>query len=259
MTGQAAGVWSGADGAPVPAPEPPPQGSFYRPIGDWQGAHYERNAFTRGTATEVAFLQEALQLRPGMLLVDVGCGTGRHSRALRGSGVRAVGVDVSHGLLSAAAAHAAGGWVQGDARRLPLRDACADAVMSVCQGGFGITPGGDEAVFAEMVRVLRPGGRLALTAFSLAFATRWLVATDAFDVGRGLLHTNADVRGADGASRRFDLWTQCYSAGHLRLLARTAGLVVEGVYGVEPGSYGRRPPSLKDPELLLQARKPGPG
>ena len=248
--------WSGPDGAPVDAPEPPPQGSFYRPIGDWQGAAYERNAFTRGTTAEVAFLSDALQLQPGAVLVDVGCGTGRHSRAFREQGVRAVGIDLSHGLLAAAADSAAGDWIQGDARRLPLRDAGAAAVMSVCQGGFGITPGGDEQVLAEMVRVLHPGGRLALTAFSLAFATRWLVDGDAFDVERGLLHTSADVRGPDGASRRFDLWTQCYSAGHLRLLAEGAGLVVEAIHGVEPGDYARRPPALNHPELLLLADKP---
>jgi SAM-dependent methyltransferase len=247
--------WSGADGEATTAPEPPPQGSYYGPIGDWQGADYERNAFTRGTAAETAFLLQRLALAPGELLVDVGCGTGRHARAMRAQGIRAVGVDLSHGLLHAAAAHAPGGWIQADARRLPLPGACATAVMSVCQGGFGITPGGDEEVFAEMVRILRPGGRLALTAFSLAFATRWLVPGDAFDVERGLLYTAADVRGADGASRRFDLWTQCYSGGHLRLLAQRAGLAVEGIYGVEPGDYGRRPPTLRHPELLLIASK----
>jgi SAM-dependent methyltransferase len=248
--------WSGPDGEPVDAPEPPPEGSFYGPIGDWQAGDYERNAFTRGTAQEVEFLHTALRLRPGAVVIDVGCATGRHARALSRRGARVVGIDISAGLLRAAAAQHPGPWVQADARRLPARTAAADAVMSVCQGGFGITPGGDEQVLAEMARVLRPGGRLVLTAFSLAFAARWLVAGDAFDVERGLLHSAADVRGPGGASRRFDLWTQCYGAGHLRLLAEDAGLVVEGVFGVEPGAYGRRPPTLRDPELLLLAHRP---
>lgn len=256
MTGAAGQRWSTVDGEAVTAPEPPAAGSFYGPIGDWQGAEYERNAFTRGTDAEVAFLMQALRLQPGALLVDVGCGTGRHARALRPQGIRAVGIDLSHGLLRAAGTRDSGGWVQADARRLPVRSGAADAVMSVCQGGFGITPGGDEMVFGEMVRILRPGGMLVITAFSLAFATRWLVAGDAFDVERGLLYTAADVRGADGASQRFDLWTQCYSGGHLRVLARQLGLHIEGIYGAEPGSYSRRPPTLRDPELLLVARKP---
>lgn len=247
-------VWSAADGTPVDAPEPPAAGSFYGPIGDWQGAAYERNSFTKGTAQEVAFLFDALQLEPGRTLVDVGCGTGRHARAFAARGVRAVGIDLSAGLL-AAAADGVGAWIQADARCLPLHDGVADAVMSVCQGGFGITPGGDAQVFAEMVRVLRPGGRLALTAFSLPFAARWLAPGDAFDVQRGLHHVAAEVRNADGESRSFDLWTQCYSAEHLRRLAAAAGLAVDGIYGVQPGAYRRAWPTLGHPELLLLTTK----
>ena len=248
-------MWSASDGRPTPAPEPPAQGSFYGPIGDWQGAAYERNSFTRGTQQEVGFLLDALGLLPGTTLVDVGCGTGRHARSLRDRGVHAIGVDVSAGLLRTAAGASPGGWVQADARRLPLRSVAADAAMSVCQGGFGITAGGDAAVFAEMVRVLRPGGRLLLTAFSLAFAARWLVPGDALDVSRDLHHSTADVRDADGVSRSFDLWTQCYSAAHLHHLAASHGLTVDGLYGVQPGRYERRSPTLTDPELLLLATR----
>lgn len=247
--------WCDFEGRPVQAPEPPEQGSFYGPIGDWQGEEYERNAFTAGTAQEAAFLREELSLDNGALVVDVGCGTGRHVRALAGDGVRVVGVDLSGGLLRAAAQRRPGDWVQADARHLPLRAGCADIVWSLCQGGFGITAGGDVRVLREMVRVLRPGGRLALTAFSLVFAARWLVTGDAIDVERELLHSAADVRGRDGQQRRFDLWTQCYSAGHLRLLAEQMGLAVDALHGVEPGAYRRTAPALNHPELLLLATK----
>lgn len=247
--------WSAADGSEASAPEPPRQGSYYGPIGDWQGAAYERNSFTRGTEQEVGFLRDALALRQATVVVDVGCGTGRHARALAAEGVDVLGVDLSAGLLAAAAQRRPGGWVQADARRLPLTDGCADVVWSLCQGGFGITPGGDLAVLSEMVRILRPGGRLALTAFSLPFAARWLAPGDAFDVDRGLLHTRADVRGRDGADQVFDLWTQCYSAAHLRLMAQRVGLEVEGVYGAEPGNYDRRAPGLSDPEFLVLATR----
>lgn len=251
-------VWSAAGGETVHAPEPPGPGSQYAAIGDWQGAHYERNAFALGTDQEVRFLETVLDLGPGTTALDVGCGTGRHVRALRGRGVDVIGLDVSFGLLRAGAAHSAAGWVQADARRVPLRDECVDCVLSLCQGGFGISRDGDADALSEMVRVLRWGGRVVLTAFSLAFAARWLVAGEALDVDRGLHWAPADVRGADGQRRRFHLWTQCYSADHLRALAEQRGLAVEGLYGVESGAYGRRAPSLRDPQLLLVARKDSP-
>lgn len=248
--------WTDADGAAVDAPRPPTGGSYYRDIGDWQGESYERNAFTRGTEQEAGYLREVLGLSEGDRLLDVGCGTGRHTRRLADDGVAGTGVDVSFGLLQAAARRLPGRWVHADARRLPFGDGAFDAAMSVCQGGFGLTLGGDTAVMAEMARVVRSGGRVALTAFSLVFASRWLAPGDAFDAGAGLLHSTADVRGPDGRSRSFDLWTQCYSAGHLRLACASAGLELESLSGVEPGGYGDAPPTLLHPEILVVASKP---
>jgi SAM-dependent methyltransferase len=247
--------WVDRDGAPVTAPQPPVAGSYYGPIGDFQGAAYDRNAFALGTAQEVAFLTAALALGPDDRILDVGCGTGRHVRALTAAGFDAVGIDISHGLL-AHGATAGGRYVQADARALPLPDGCADVVLCLCQGGFGITPGGDEQVVTELARVLRPGGRLALTAFSLAFAVRHMAPEDHLDLFSGIMHTPAEVRGTDDERRLFDLWTTCYTPAHLSLLVRSVGLELEDISGIEPGQYGHEVPSLGHPELLLVASKP---
>src|ERR1700691_315837 len=83
-----------------------------------------RYSFTRGTEQEVAFLMDALELRPGMRVLDVGCGPGRHAHALAGLGVEVVGVDISAPFLAAAGA---GIWVRADARRLPFSPGSFDA------------------------------------------------------------------------------------------------------------------------------------
>lgn len=131
-----------------------------------------------------------------------------------------------------------------------------DAVVCLCQGGFGLLGGRDEPwAFERIAAALRPGGRLALTAFSAAFAARFLEAGESFDPATGVLHERSVVPNEDGEEEVFDLWTTCFTARELELLARRAGLDAVGVHGVAPGRYGTAPPTLDDPELLLLARR----
>ncbi len=240
------------NGEPVDVPEPPVGGSVYADIGDFQGREYHRNAFAKGTAQEAGVLAQVLDLAPGEVVLDVGCGNGRHVQAFRGMGHRAVGLDLSPAVLAGGAE----GLVAGRAQQLPFATGSIDAVISVCQGGFGITPLQDELAVAEWSRVLRTGGRVALTAFSLVFASRFMVDGESIEVERGLHHHLADVRGPDGARRSFDLWTAAYSVPHLVHLLRHHGLEVIGTAGVEPGAYQcDRPPSVSDPEVLIWAKR----
>jgi ubiquinone/menaquinone biosynthesis C-methylase UbiE len=210
-----------------------------------------RYSFTKGTAQEVGFLVEALGLAPGQRVLDVGCGPGRHAHALAERGLEVVGLDISQEFLAAAGS---GAWVRGDAQRLPFAAGRFDAAISLCQGGFGLLGGvGDAAVLEEMARVVRPGGRVACSAFSAYFALRHLEDTDTFDADAGVNHELATVRNAAGQEAVFDLWTTCFTPRELRLLAAAAGLGLDALYAVEPGRYGATPPDLDHPEWLLVA------
>jgi len=104
-------------------------------------------------------------------------------------------------------------------------------------------------------RALKPGGRLAVSAFNAYFALRHLEAGDTFDAFSGVNHERATLRDAGGNEREFDLWTTCFTPRELILLARAAGLEVDAVYGVTPGRYAAEPPSIDLPEHLLVAHR----
>jgi demethylmenaquinone methyltransferase / 2-methoxy-6-polyprenyl-1,4-benzoquinol methylase len=97
-----------------------------------------------------------LALPAGSRVFDLACGTGDLCRELAVVGHRPVGFDFSHGMLLAAKTD---GLVEADILRLPVRDASADGATCgfVLRNVVSL-----QGLFAELARVLRPGGRIAL-------------------------------------------------------------------------------------------------
>ena len=237
---------------------------WFEGIADDLRGSYLRYSFTMGTENEVDFLVDVLGLEPGMRVLDVGCGPGRHSYALARRGIDVLGIDISQTFVDLARADAPPNarFERADARRLTF-DGEFDAVLSLCQGGFGLAGGAgavgpdpDADVMDGMARALRPGGRLALSAFSAYFQVRFLEDSDAFDADAGVNHEVATLRTPEGTETTRDLWTTCFTPRELRLLAARAGLTVEAVWSVTPGEYARRAPVIDRPEFLLLARRP---
>jgi len=99
----------------------------------------------------------ALTLPPGATVIDLACGTGDLCDELVAQGASPIGVDLSFGML--AAAHTTAPLVQGDALRLAVPDGCADGVTcGFALRNFESLP----PFFAELARIVRPGGRIAL-------------------------------------------------------------------------------------------------
>jgi SAM-dependent methyltransferase len=232
---------------------------WFEPIAEHLGAAYLRYSFTMGTRQEIDHLVGALALQPGERVLDVGCGPGRHAHELARRGFRVHGIDISARFVEIAEANAPAGatFERLDARAMPFEGEF-DAAICLCQGAFGLMTeeGDDEAVLAGIARALRPGGRLALTAFNAYFAVKH--HTDAsFDADRGVSHERTEVRDPAGQPRPVDLWTGCYTPRELRLLGQRLGLRIQRISSVEPGAYGAAPPTTELPELLVIAEKGG--
>ena len=99
-------------------------------------------------------------VRPGDAVLDACCGTGDLALAVAREGGRVTGLDFSERMLERARRKAPGfDWVEGDMLALPFGDAAFDAATV----GFGIRNVDDLGRgLAELRRVLRPGGRLAI-------------------------------------------------------------------------------------------------
>jgi ubiquinone/menaquinone biosynthesis C-methylase UbiE len=227
-------------------------GREFEAVASHAGAAYLRYSFTKGTEQEVGFLVSELGLKPGMRVLDVGCGPGRHAHALAARGIEVVGLDIAMAFLQEAGP---GAWVRADARRLPFSDGSFDAAISLCQGGFGLLGGEDDGgVIHQMASIVKKGGSIAVSAFSAYFAVRHLEEGDTFDAGSGVNHERAEVLDPTGRPEHFDLWTTCFTPRELRLIAAGAGLEVCGLWSVRPGLYERRVTDLVRPEFLLVAR-----
>ncbi|WP_020380283.1 class I SAM-dependent methyltransferase [Nocardiopsis potens] len=107
----------------------------------------------------------------GQVVLDVAGGDGYWAGEARKRGARAVSLDLARTkMVRGARLRSAPGLLEGDALRLPLRDASVDAVMSVCAiEHFADGP----AALDEMARVLRPGGRLVMSADCLSRRGEW--------------------------------------------------------------------------------------
>jgi len=167
--------------------------------------------------------------RPRRVL-DVGCGTGLLAARLRREldGAVLVGCDFSHGMLVRARGHdAVVSWVQGDAQRLPFRDASADAIVST--EAFHWFPDQRRAL-AEFLRVLVPGGRLLVALVNPTDAVRAVARLGSRAIGQPADWPTRDEMRALFAEAGFEVESQ------QRLYRIPAGLLLPPVLTV-----GRRP------------------
>ena len=230
---------------------------WFEPIAEHLGSAYLRYSFTKGTTQEIDFVVRALDLKPGTRVLDVGCGPGRHAHELARRGIVVHGIDISQRFIELAieAAPLGATFERRDARSMGF-DKEFDAAICLCQGAFGLMTNPDDniSVLTGIAAALRPGGALALSAFSSYFAVKYHESAT-FDAATGVSHERTEVRNEQGQGTEVDLWTTCFTPRELQLMCDQAELDVAAVYSVEPGAYSATPPSTETPEFLVIARR----
>jgi SAM-dependent methyltransferase len=134
----------------------------------WSVGDYDRLA-SYGSAAEASHLVRFAAVRPGDRVLDVGTGSGIVAIVAAQRGASAVGLDPTPELLAKARENArvAGqndvAWHEGVAEALPFPDAAFDVVLSQYAHMFSSQP---ESAAREMLRVLKPRGRIAFAAWT---------------------------------------------------------------------------------------------
>ncbi|MEA2554056.1 MAG: hypothetical protein QOJ65_2232 [Fimbriimonadaceae bacterium] len=244
------------------------------PPTDWQrffDAHaerYEENVFTKNTKAEVDFFLSLFPLAKGSRILDVGCGTGRHSIELATRGYQMTGLDISSGMLAVAKRNAAAvgvqvDWVQGDATNFAFNEPF-DAAMCVCEGAFGLIGGDDDPethdadVLHGTAHALRPGGGFLLTALNGYAPIRRMkdenVQSGAFDPATMVAEYEDDWDLPEGKTT-LAVRERLFIPPEVARMLREAGFRVDAIYGGTAGNWGKRPLSLDEIEAMYVATR----
>jgi ubiquinone/menaquinone biosynthesis C-methylase UbiE len=196
-------------------------------------------------------LQE-LSLQPGGSILDVGCGTGRHSIELAKRGYTVTGLDLSSEMLSMAAiaAKAAGvdvDWIHSDATHFSLPRKY-DGAVCLCEGAFGLLGQRDDSIgqplsiLCNISRCLKPQAKAVLTVLN---AMAWIRKYTNEDVSEGRFDPRTMVVSSECPPRvgmpPVAVRERAFVPTELKLLFRLAGMSVLNIWGGTAGNWGEGP------------------
>ncbi|MDD9995204.1 MAG: class I SAM-dependent methyltransferase [Dehalococcoidia bacterium] len=220
---------------------------------------------------EADFVIQALGLEPGDRVLDLCCGTGRHAVPLARAGLKVTGLDMSEEYLDMAgsAAREAGVKVRlvcGDMREIPYEGEFDAVVNMFTAFGYFDDDADDQRVLDGAAAALRPGGRLLLDLLNRDWVAANYVRNESregedgtvyremrtFDPVAGRNHVEFTITSPGGVERKTSHHIRLYVATEVSEMLRSAGLLLERVYGGFDGSRL----SVEARRMILVAGRP---
>ncbi len=250
---------------------------WYETLFENYAQNYDNESFTQGTKGECDFIEEELNFDRNLKIIDVGCGTGRHTIELTKRGYTVTGIDLSESQLSLAREKARNGnlkidFQKHDARNLPF-EAEFDVALMLCEGGFPLmeTDEMNFEILKNVARSLGPGGKFIFTTlnglFPLYHSVEKFCAADSkegnatyrsntFDLTTFRDHNITEVTDDLGNKKTLHCNERYYVPCEITWLLKSLDFLKIDILGAKLGAFSRNDKlTTEDFEMLVIAEK----
>ncbi|MBK9098920.1 MAG: class I SAM-dependent methyltransferase [bacterium] len=250
---------------------------WYEELFENYGRTYDKESFTQGTIGECDFLEQELNFNKSLKILDVGCGTGRHSIELSKRGYSVTGIDLSDSQLAVAREKAAKenlkiNFQKQDARNLPFNKEF-DAAIMLCEGGFALmeTDEMNFEILKSVTKSLREKSKFIFTTLNGLFPLYHSVEkfcaansigdnatyrSNTFDLMTFREHNITRIVDDDGNKKTLECNERFYVPSEITWLLKSLGYKQIDVFGAKLGAFSRNDKlTTEDFEMLIIAEK----
>jgi 2-polyprenyl-3-methyl-5-hydroxy-6-metoxy-1,4-benzoquinol methylase len=250
---------------------------WYEELFENYGLKYDNESFTKGTIGECDFIEQEIDYNKQTKILDIGCGTGRHSRELAKRGYTVTGVDLSESLLNRAKELAKKAnlnidfQVQ-DARKLNFSNQF-DLVIMICEGAFALmeTDEMNYEILRNATNALKENGKIIFTTLNGLFPLFHSVKdfhdsktqegnatydNNSFDLMTFRDHNITHIEDDSGNKKALESNERYYVPSEITWLLKSLGYKTIDIYGAKLGAFSRNDKlTTEDYEMLVVAVK----
>jgi len=250
---------------------------WYEALFENYGNKYDNENFVQGTIGECDFIEKEINFNKSLKIIDIGCGTGRHSIELAKRGYNLTGIDLSESLLERAKEKALElnlqiNFQKHDARDLPFANEFNLAIM-LCEGAFPLmeTDERNYEILKNAANSLRSNGTLIFTTLNglfplfhsvkdfLASSTEEGNATygnNSFDLMTFRDYNVTTVEDDFGNKKELNCNERYYVPPEITWLLKSLGFKIIDIFGAKLGAFSRSDKlTTEDYEMLVIAKK----
>jgi 2-polyprenyl-3-methyl-5-hydroxy-6-metoxy-1,4-benzoquinol methylase len=250
---------------------------WYETLFENYGQKYDQEVFVQGTLGECDFLENEINFNKSVRILDVGCGTGRHSIELSKRGYQVTGIDLSETLLERAREKAKMlnlqiDFLHHDARDLPFENQFDLAIM-MCEGGFPLmeTDEMNYEILRNVAKSIKEDGKFIFTTLNGLFPLYHSIEAfcgagklegsatyrnNNFDLMTFRDHNITEIEDDNGKKVSLDCNERYYVPSEITWLLKSLGFQAIEFFGAKLGAFSRNDQlTTGDFEMLVIASK----